>query len=67
MSNRKTSRANYYAEFLAERDSILEHKWYLSEQMGKDVGFEQALADWVANQRERWLRENTEKQSRRAQ
>ena len=34
-----------YREFLLEREEILRHKWYLSEQAGTDVGFEKALMD----------------------
>jgi hypothetical protein len=63
MSDTKKSRANVYDRFLAERDSILEHKWYLSEQLGKDVGFERALADWAANHRDRWLEERARKKT----
>ena len=47
---------NFYSEFLAERDAILEHKWYLSEQKGHDVGFERALSHWVMHHRETWRR-----------
>jgi hypothetical protein len=45
-----------YAEFLAERDEILRHKWLLSENAGRDVGFEQALIDWVRHHRSEWRR-----------
>ncbi len=54
---------DFYNEFLAERDSILEHKWYLSEQTGQDVGFERALANWIINHRERWLEERKKRQT----
>lgn len=43
-----------YREFLAERDEILRHKWFESEKAGRDIGFEQALVDWVRNHREAW-------------
>jgi hypothetical protein len=43
-----------YEEFLAERDEILRHKWIESEKAGRDIGFEQALLDWVRNHRETW-------------
>ena len=33
-----------YREFLLEREEILRHKWYLSEQAGQDVGFEKTLS-----------------------
>lgn len=44
-----------YKRFLAERDCILENKWYMSEREGKDVGFERALLDWVLNHRTKWV------------
>lgn len=50
-----TSRSEY-AEFLAERDEILRHKWIESEKAGRDIGFEQALVDWIRNHREAWRR-----------
>jgi hypothetical protein len=49
-----------YAEFLAERDEILRHKWIESEKAGCDIGFEQALLDWVRNHRDAWRRRRSE-------
>ena len=46
--------ASEYAEFLAARDEILRHKWIESEKAGHDIGFEQALVDWVRHHREAW-------------
>jgi hypothetical protein len=43
-----------YQEFLAEREEILRHKWLESEKVGKDVGFDRALIDWVRNHRSGW-------------
>ena len=43
-----------YREFLAERDEILRHKWLESVRMGHDIGFDQALLDWVRKHREYW-------------
>ncbi len=48
--------SNVYAEFLAERDEILRHKWLLSEKAGGDVGFEHALIDWARHHRREWRR-----------
>ena len=62
MSAAKKPHPDVYANFLAERESILEHKWYLSEQLGRDVGFERALTDWITNHRTRWLEENAQQQ-----
>lgn len=43
-----------YQNFLAERDQILRHKWIESEKRGHDVGYEEALVDWVSNYRDHW-------------
>jgi hypothetical protein len=43
-----------YKDFLAERDEILRHKWIESEKIGKDIGFEKALLDWIIKYRSRW-------------
>ena len=45
-----------YREFQAEREEILRHKWIQSEQAGYDVGFEQALTDWIIKHRASWRR-----------
>ena len=45
-----------YQEYLAERAEILKHKWIESEKAGHDIGFEQALADWILNHRQVWLK-----------
>ena len=63
MSNagKETSSANdllknssLYREFQAEREEILKHKWFESEKAGHDVGFEQALSDWIIKHRASW-------------
>jgi hypothetical protein len=46
--------SEFYREFLAERDEILRHKWFESERVGYDIGFERALLDWVAHYRSTW-------------
>ena len=43
-----------YREFQAEREEILRHKWIESEKVGYDIGFEQALTDWIFKHRARW-------------
>ncbi len=48
------SRSSVYQEYLAEREEILRHKWIESEKAGKDIGFEQALQDWVRKHRDTW-------------
>ena len=43
-----------YREFLAEREEILRHKWIESEKVGRDIGFERALLDWMLKHRSTW-------------
>ena len=43
-----------YREFLAEREEIMRHKWLESEKAGSDIGFEEALTDWMVNHRSPW-------------
>ena len=43
-----------YREFLAEREEIMRHKWLESEKAGADIGFEEALTDWMVNHRSQW-------------
>ncbi|MFP4069051.1 MAG: hypothetical protein ACOC4K_01715 [Verrucomicrobiota bacterium] len=47
-------RSSLYQEFLAEREEILRHKWIESEKLGRDIGFERALLDWIRKHRESW-------------
>lgn len=49
-------RSSLYREFLAEREEILRHKWLESEKAGRDIGFEQALTDWIIKHRSKWRR-----------
>lgn len=53
----RTSEPDYYEEFLAEREEIQRYKWITSEREGRDIGFERALTEWVANYREKWKQE----------
>ncbi|MGD0350323.1 MAG: DUF4032 domain-containing protein [Verrucomicrobiota bacterium] len=46
--------SSLYREFQAERDEILRHKWLESEKAGHDIGFEQALTDWIVKHRANW-------------
>lgn len=46
--------SNLYREFLAEKEEILKHKWIESEKAGWDIGFEQALTDWILKHRSKW-------------
>jgi hypothetical protein len=46
--------SSLYREFQAEREEILKHKWIESEKAGRDIGFEQALTDWIIKHRPAW-------------
>ncbi|MGA3285614.1 MAG: DUF4032 domain-containing protein [Verrucomicrobiota bacterium] len=46
--------SSLYREFQAEREEILRHKWIESEKAGHDIGFEQALTDWIVKHRASW-------------
>ena len=46
--------SSLYQEFLAEREEIMRHKWLKSEKEGSDIGFEEALTDWMINHRAQW-------------
>ena len=52
-------RSSLYREFLAEREEILRHKWLESEKAGCDIGFEQALTDWIVKHRSQWRKTRT--------
>jgi hypothetical protein len=54
-----------YEEFLAQRDEILRHKWIESEKAGHDIGFEQALLDWVRHHRDNWRKEREQTKENR--
>ena len=47
-------KSSLYREYMAEREEILRHKWLESEKAGIDVGFEQALTDWMVKHRSDW-------------
>lgn len=46
--------SSLYREHLAEKDEILRHKWIESEKLGRDIGFEKALLDWMLKHRSSW-------------
>ena len=41
-----------YKKYVEDKRQIEEHKWYLSERAGKDVGWEKALLDWLINKKD---------------
>ena len=47
-------KSSVYQYYCAERDEILKHKWLESEKVGKDIGWEKALMDWIMYHRAAW-------------
>ena len=43
-----------FKQYMAERDEIEKHKWLESEKVGRDIGFEKALMDWISYHRTAW-------------
>jgi hypothetical protein len=54
--------SSLYREFQAEREEILKHKWIESEKAGCDIGFEQALTDWIIKHRSKWRKSRQQQQ-----
>lgn len=46
-----------YKLFLDMKEEIFKHKWIESEKQGRDVGFENALVDWITKHRSDWSRD----------
>lgn len=40
-----------YKKRMEEINHIEKNKWYMSERVGKDIGWERALLDWVINKK----------------
>lgn len=53
-TNKLLQNSSLYREFLAEREEIMRHKWLESEKAGIDIGFEDALTNWMVNHRAEW-------------
>jgi hypothetical protein len=47
-------KSSLYREFEAEKEEIMKHKWIESQKAGHDIGFEQALTDWIIKHRSKW-------------
>lgn len=50
--------SSVYKYYQRELNEILKHKWIESEKMGKDIGFEKALMDWILKYRDDWRRDH---------
>lgn len=47
--------STYYQRWLEEKAEIERNKWFLSEHVGHDVGWEYAQWDWIMRHRAAWL------------
>jgi hypothetical protein len=45
-----------YQKYINLRDEILKHKWIESEKAHRDIGFENALIDWMEHHRKNWIK-----------
>lgn len=54
MENTKST----YQLFIDMKNEIEKHKWIESEKSNKDIGFENALVDWMENYRSQWIHGN---------
>jgi hypothetical protein len=43
-----------YKEVLAQREEVERHKWLESEKVGRDIGYDAALIDWVIKHKSKW-------------
>ena len=43
-----------YRQFQAEREEILKHESSESKKAGNDIGFEQAMIDWIIKHGSQW-------------
>lgn len=50
------SKSSYYQYWLEEKKAIEDHKWYLSEKLGRDCGWNYAEWDWCMRYRSEWLK-----------
>jgi len=55
------SKTSIYRQFIEMKEEIMRHKWIESEKRNYDIGFEQALIDWINNHRSEWAKYKREK------
>jgi len=54
-----------YKTSLAIKEEILKHKWIESEKVGRDIGFDLAMMDWVCRYKTQWAKEQSAAQTKR--
>ncbi len=53
-SSKPSVKHTFYQEFLLQLEEVRRHKWIESEKQSRDIGFEEALVDWMKNHRADW-------------
>lgn len=53
-NNSLLAQSSFFRELVAEREEIMRHKWIESEKAGRDIGFNQALVNWLVHHRANW-------------
>lgn len=53
-SPKPNAKRSFYQEFLLQLEEVQRHKWIESEKQNRDIGFEEALVDWMKNHRADW-------------
>lgn len=53
-NNSLLTQSSFFREIVAEREEIMRHKWIESEKAGRDIGFNQALVNWMVHHRANW-------------
>ena len=43
-----------YKEAAAQKEEVMRHKWIESEKVGRDIGYDAALIDWVMKHKSKW-------------
>lgn len=51
-----------YQKFIMIKNELLKHKWIESEKVGKDVGFEYTLIQWMQNHKKDWYKAHEKNQ-----
>lgn len=52
-------KSSLYQRWLAEHEEIAKNKWFLSEKMGRDCGWDYAKHNWEWCHRSAWLKSFT--------
>lgn len=53
-SSKPSAKRSFYQEFLLQLEEVRRHKWIQSEKQNRDIGFEEALVDWMKHHRTDW-------------